>query len=554
MSLPRRERDSIAVPAIAPPRPFVERRVAYRRSEDQQLHEERALLARTLDVLAGEASAESRLASVLDLLARTAGANRAAVLADSAGHDRRLAVAVRPDEDHAKAEELARWLDATSPRSRARRAAAAPAGILFAVLPTVDPEGSAAARPRSRAMDGKVRSSGEHLAWLVIPSAGDVALGFEFDDAEAAATLEERLPPQLARHAAVALALVTDQLATAAELEALRAREVERTRFVSTVAHELRTPLTGLAGYFDLILDGRVDDPAVEREFLERGQGIVETMAGLVGDLLELSRIESGTLRLETRPFSVADVGGRVVAALEPLALARAIELEVSLPARIKTASGDRRRVEQILTNLMGNALKFSAPGAVVELAARFDGSVAVICMRDDGVGIAQDDRARIFERFYRMSGHERVTGTGLGLPIARDLARAMGGDLDVASVPGSGSSFVLVLPGPTAVDDGAIEAVLARALAAEEFGLEERAVIRALQLAGRSEPVHHAGTRRIRPSIDLVEAPAREQPARHLRPLAAASRSRRVPSSPRTVTLRAIDGGGPLRGDPTPA
>ena len=132
---------------------------------------------------------------------------------------------------------------------------------------------------------------------LPIPSAGEVALGFEFGRPADADRLAERLPPTLARHAAVALALVTGQLAGERELAALRARDAERSTFVSTVAHELRTPLTGLRGYLELILGGQVDDPAVEREFLERSRAIVDSMGELVGDLLELSRLESGHAR-----------------------------------------------------------------------------------------------------------------------------------------------------------------------------------------------------------------------------------------------------------------
>ncbi len=115
----------------------------------------------------------------------------------------------------------------------------------------------------------------------------------------------------------------------------------------------------------------------------------------------------------------------------------------------MRAATGDRREVQRILTNLLGNALKFTRDGGHVELAGWFDGSTSVIAVRDDGPGIAVEDRARIFERFYRVDAHAAISGTGLGLAIARDLARAMGGDLAVASVQESGSSFVLVLPGP---------------------------------------------------------------------------------------------------------
>jgi len=106
---------------------------------------------------------------------------------------------------------------------------------------------------------------------------------------------------------------------------------------------------------------------------------------------------------------------------------------------------------------------------------------VAVFIVRDDGRGIGAVDRARIFERFERLADHEAVPGTGLGLPIARDLASRMAGDLDVASVPDAGSAFVLVLPGPTPVASTAVTAALGRTLAGEEQRLEERAVLRAL-------------------------------------------------------------------------
>ncbi|HEY7828294.1 MAG TPA: HAMP domain-containing sensor histidine kinase, partial [Candidatus Limnocylindrales bacterium] len=207
-------------------------------------------------------------------------------------------------------------------------------------------------------------------------------------------------------------------------------------------------------------------------------------MAELVADLLEMSRIEAGNLGLEIEPFSVAEVAGRVLDALRPIGIQRNVELQSDLPPRIRAAVGDRRRVAQVLTNLAGNALKFTGEGGRVEIAGWFDGRVALIAVRDSGEGIAAADRARIFERFYRLPGHARITGTGLGLPIARELARAMGGDLDVASVVDSGSSFVLALPGPTEVDAELIATTLAGALAAEEIRLEEAAVIRAMHAA----------------------------------------------------------------------
>ena len=469
MTSPRATRLPVAAPTVAAPPPFVERRVTFRRAADRLAHEETALLARSLDVLAAEGGAETRLAGLLDLLAATVGATRAAVVSD--GPERRVAVAAGGDADVAAAMDLARWLDAAAPRSRARRAAAAPAPVSIAIRST------SARRPTTGSHPG-----GPHYASLPIPSAGDVTLGFAFAEPVDAEALDRALPAAMARHAAVALTLVTESLATERALATLRAGEAERERFVSTVAHELRTPLTGLSGYLDLILDGQVDDRDVEREFLERGRTIVASMAGLVGDLLELSKLESGSLSLDIVPFSLAEALSAVQAGLMPIALERGLDLRAVPPPRLRAALGDRRRVEQIVTNLAANALKFGGPaGRVVELAAWFDGAVAVVAIRDEGEGIDAEDRPRIFERFYRMVGHERVTGTGLGLPIARDLARAMAGDLDVASRPGAGSSFVLVLPGPgTAPSPDTIAAVLATSLAAEAERLRTVAVLRA--------------------------------------------------------------------------
>jgi signal transduction histidine kinase len=398
------------------------------------------------------------------------GARRSAVLAD--GRGRRVAVSQAPGEDPDEAEALASWLDAWAPRSRASRAAAGRAAIAIVLSPA----------PHSRRAAPAIRPVPRHYyACLPIPTAGSVALGFDFATETGPIHLEERLPPQLARHAAVALALVTDQIATERELAGLRARDAERSHFVSTVAHELRTPLTGLSGYLELILNHQVADEADRLDFLERSRQICDTMTELVSDLLEVSRIESGTLRLEIGTFSLAEIGERVVDSLKPIAMSRGVDLATALPPRLKAATGDRRRVEQILTNLIGNALKFAPVGSAVELAAWFDGSVAVVAVRDEGVGIALDDRPRIFERFYRVAGDERITGTGLGLPIARDMARAMAGDLDVASVPGSGSSFVLVLPGPAGAEPTAVASATTRAVADEEVRLEERAVLRAI-------------------------------------------------------------------------
>jgi signal transduction histidine kinase len=474
-------RRSMPGPEIGAPPPFSERRVKARRADDQHNRRETALLARSLDILVADLSAEARLAALLGLLAETVGARRAAVL--SVAPERRIAVAAGEDEDPADPVALAAWLDARGPGSRAERAATAPAAI--SIVRATGP----GHRPTARAAEGT-----QHYAWIEIPSSGRVVLGFELASLGAVEGVGDRLPSQMARHAAVALALVTGQMAGEDATANMAARDRERERYVSTVAHDLRTPLTGLAGYLELIAEGKVEDPAVRADFMDRSREIVDTMAELVADLLEMSRIEAGNLALDLAPFSIADVSRRVLGALRPIGLKREVELHADLPPRIRAAVGDRRRVEQILTNLAGNALKFTPSGGTIEIAGWFDGRVALVAVRDDGAGIDAEDRPRIFERFYRLPGHARITGTGLGLPIARELARAMSGDLDVASVKDSGSSFVLALPGPADVDLDILRASLEAALNAEEIRLEEAAVIRAMRAAQRAGDGSAAG------------------------------------------------------------
>ena len=479
-----------ATPRIPAPIAFHDRRRAFRRSEDRTVHEERALLALALGILAGPGDANEQLAGILAMVARVVGARRAALVVD--GPIRRVTVAIASGEAVDAGHALAAWLDARAPRSAARRAAdlAAPVSVVRA------PRAAGAARP-----------SGDDRAdptFFLVPGsgAGGVHLGVELPPGTETAAVSTRLPASTFRHVIVALAVASARVANDLERAELRARDAERTRFVSMVAHELRTPLTGLGGYLDLLLEGRVTDPGVEREFLERGRRITEGMAALVGDLLEMSRIEAGSLGLKIAPFSLAEACARALDGLEPIADAAGVRLVRGLPPRLRPATGDRRRVEQVVTNLVANAIKFTPRGGLVELEARAGAAAAFVVIRDDGPGITIEDRARIFEPFVRLAGHDRITGTGLGLPIARDLARAMGGDLGAASVPGIGSSFVLALPGAADVDGAAAGTAIAGVLEAEELALEEQAVLVAMRRPARQaiRAPERADTRLSRP------------------------------------------------------
>lgn len=477
-----------SLPVIPAPRPFTERRATFRRAEDRAVHEERVLLARALDILAGPDDARAQVAEVLALMARVAGARRAAVAFDRP--TRRVLVAAAPGEDPADARALASWLDAVSARPTPARVAEAPGEVV--VVRT----------RRGRAGIAKPARPSAPLSARFLrldPEVTGLRVGMELADPDGAPDIAGRMPASTLRHLVAALAAASARAEGESERAFLQARERERERFVSMIAHELRTPLTGLGGYLDLLAAGAVADPDVAREFIERGQGIVERMGALVGDLLELSRIEAGSLRLDIEPFSIAEACERALQALVPIAASRGVRLATDLPPRIRTARADARRVEQIVTNLAGNACKFVAEGGLVEVEARIEGSIALVTVRDDGPGIDAADRERVFQPFARLERHDKVAGTGLGLPITRHLARAMGGEVVLASVEGSGSSFVLAVP---ATGDATREQVAAAARAEaerEELELEERAILRAMR-AGTGLRARRSGAAPERP------------------------------------------------------
>ena len=446
---------------LAPPA-AADRRRQPRRAEDRRLAREAAFLERAMALVSDPAPADIRIADLLALVARTAGAAQAAVLTDQG---RRTIVASVPDEAlAADGEALGRWLDEAAPAARRRRLPGARQSYGAR-------QGIAILVPRGR---GRASAPIRRPAYRVVPLPGpDRALiGLAFRSGRSATAADERFPEPLATLAAAVLASLAMQLEREGELEALRRSDAERRRFVSTVAHELRTPLASLSGYLDLTVEHESDDPAASDEFIERARDLVAGMSTLVADLLELSKLGAGQLRVEPGPFSGADTAQAAIRDVMPLAMARDIRLEASLPTRLRTVHADRRRVLQILVNLLANAIKFAPASTSVTLSLAFDGPIALYSLRDEGAGISREDRARIFEPFHRAAGAARIVGTGLGLPIARDLARLMSGELDVASSPGRGSVFVIALPALPGIDSSRVGPALRRALRAAEASL----------------------------------------------------------------------------------
>ncbi len=261
--------------------------------------------------------------------------------------------------------------------------------------------------------------------------------------------LDERVPPsgvleidELGRQFNV----MADRLAgTLRMLEADRDRLRE---FVADVSHELRTPIAALRMYNELLREGKVEEET-RAEFLDRSNEQIRRLEWLSTNLLDLSRIDAGIFPLDMRVGDLRDPIQAVVQALSEVAIERGIELDSAAPGHPVELRFDRERIVQLLTNLLGNALKFTPRGGSVSVRLTETDSGATIEVRDSGAGIPADELPRVFERFYRgtNTGDARASGSGLGLAIVRSIVEMHGGEIDVASVVGDGTVFRISLP-----------------------------------------------------------------------------------------------------------
>lgn len=239
------------------------------------------------------------------------------------------------------------------------------------------------------------------------------------------------------------------------DLTQVRRLQTIRRDFISNISHELRTPLASLRAVVETLQDGAVEDPALAHRFLGRAERETDTLTQMVEELLELSRIESGQVPFQMKPTAVADLILVPVERLRPQADRGGLQLVLDIPHGLPAVVADESRMQQVVANLLHNAIKFTPEGGEVRVHARLHdaapGQPAEVqfMVKDTGVGIPPSDLPRIFERFFK-SDRARTRGrggTGLGLAIARHIVQAHNGRIWATSKEGKGSKFYFTVP-----------------------------------------------------------------------------------------------------------
>ncbi len=228
-----------------------------------------------------------------------------------------------------------------------------------------------------------------------------------------------------------------------------RLKELDRLKseFVMTASHELRTPLTGVNMSIELLwesAEAKLDDR--ERALLLAAREDVQRLKALINELLDLSRIEAGKMRLEIVPADAISLCEQAISAMKTQAVEKGVNVlfpHVDAPVRVLA---DPNKILWVLVNLLANALRYTDPGGTIRIACERMGPQAHLCVRDDGKGIRIEDQSRIFEKFYQAKD-AKPSGAGLGLAISREIVRAHGGTIWVESAPGKGSAFTFTLP-----------------------------------------------------------------------------------------------------------
>ena len=228
------------------------------------------------------------------------------------------------------------------------------------------------------------------------------------------------------------------------DVSAQRLSEKQRSDFFTNASHELKTPITTLMGLSEMLESGTLPLEHLEQIY-KRIHSETVRMSQLIGDILTISRLESGATEDFSEKVNIADIAAEVVANAEPQAKAGDIHLHFQGDDAFVFANS--RRIWDLLSNLIDNAIKYNNPGGSVEVKTFTEGANAVIQVQDTGVGIAPEEQGRIFERFYRSGNGKTVKGTGLGLSIVKHIVKSYDGTIALESKPGTGTTFRITLP-----------------------------------------------------------------------------------------------------------
>jgi two-component system, OmpR family, phosphate regulon sensor histidine kinase PhoR len=275
---------------------------------------------------------------------------------------------------------------------------------------------------------------------------------FELVDGNEAATVEVTLPNGLRTLIRVANRWGGDgRVLLLEDVTTVRRLETVRRDFVANVSHELRTPVAVIRANAETLLAGAKDDPVMGPKLIDGLHRNAERLARILADLLDLSRLDAGQYRMNLSSVEVKEITEQSLTAVEPQATAREVTIDVQIPDGLMVKA-DPKALDQIFVNLIDNAVKYTKAKGHVWVAASTDDTHVRIDVRDDGPGIAEKHRGRVFERFYRAdpSRSREAGGTGLGLSIVKHLAESMGGAVGVEPNTPNGSIFWLKLPRST--------------------------------------------------------------------------------------------------------
>jgi two-component system phosphate regulon sensor histidine kinase PhoR len=271
---------------------------------------------------------------------------------------------------------------------------------------------------------------------------------FDLIDSDVAATAEVQLPNTPRALIRTARKWGGDgRVLLLEDVTTMRRLETVRRDFVANVSHELRTPVAVIRANAETLIAGAKDDPVIAGKLIDGLHRNAERLARILADLLDLSRLDAGQYRLDVASVSVAPVIEQALSAVEPQAAQRKVTVDVAVPDALAVRA-DAKALDHILVNLIDNGVKYGRPDGKVWVEARTVGDDVRIEVRDDGPGIADKHRARVFERFYRAdpSRSREAGGTGLGLSIVKHLVESMGGEVGVEPNSPQGSIFWLRL------------------------------------------------------------------------------------------------------------